>query len=82
VSAPLVANVRQGNVNLEIGHHLDDGRWEQIGRAMGPNPAAAFSRWADRFRIEPGEYVVRPTDEDAWALFVADGEGLHPVDHF
>jgi hypothetical protein len=77
-----VPNLRQGNVNFEIGHHLGDERWEQIGRAMGPNRAAAFSRWANRVRVEPGEYGIRPTDEDAWALFVADGEDLHPVDHF
>jgi hypothetical protein len=69
-------------VNLEIGRHFGDGRWEQIGRQVGSNPVAAFSRWADRVRVEPGEYGVRLSDAEEWELFVADSKGLHPVDHF
>jgi hypothetical protein len=67
-------------MDFVIGHHLGEGRWEQIGRGNGTDPVVAFRHWAERNDAAPGEYGVKAVDRADWTLLVLDGRSFRHVD--
>ena len=65
----------------EIGRHLGEGRWEQVGNSDVSNPQAALESWIDQEGdTEHGVYGVRASDQEPWVLFRLDGSGVTPID--
>jgi hypothetical protein len=70
-------------MDFEVGHHLGNGRWEQIGRVIAEaDPASAMRSWIERIGFDPGEYGIRRSDRETWSLYVVSRERIRSVDHF
>ena len=70
-------------MNFEVGHHLGQGRWEQIGRVVVEgDESSALRQWIERIGVDPGEYGIRRSELETWSLYVVSGESIRPVDHF